>query len=553
MAKRFALLVAVVTLLSLLTLFMVSTPLYAAQGSSASGSLASAAPAGSVRPAGASLRLRQKLEQVHASPSDGTPAWADGAVSALAIIDWYVDDDTCPALGLGTVISPYCKIQDAVDAAVDYQLIDVAAGTYTEPGIEVTETLTIQGAGAPTTTVQAAATQAVASDRVFTVTGSVHVTITEMTIRHGNVAGDGGGVYVQGWLTLVDTEVISNSATGFGADGGGAYVEFDATLSDGLFQDNYANKDGGGLYLYNGNLSMTGTQFISNTAGHYGGGAYVEYDATLNGGLFQDNWAAEHGGGLSVYDNLVMTDTQFISNTAEDDDGGGAYVYDDATLNGGLFQDNYSGRSGGGLNVEEGSLSMTDTQFISNTSYAYDGGGAYVYYDATLNGGLFQDNDAGRDGGGLYAGGELTVERARFLGNTAGDDGGGLAHEGSSSIVNSLFARNAAQGNGQAMYIDNIGDTLDIVHCTVVSPTTSGGTAIYLVSSNVNISNTIVANFDTAIENEPDSGTVNEDYNLFWPTGPAPWSAAPAPSIMAVSAASTATRPLSTPPATITV
>lgn len=29
----------------------------------------------------------------------------------------YVDDDTCPAPGSGTQATPYCRIQDAVDAA----------------------------------------------------------------------------------------------------------------------------------------------------------------------------------------------------------------------------------------------------------------------------------------------------------------------------------------------------------------------------------------------------------------------------------------------------
>ena len=58
----------------------------------------------------------------------------------------------------------------------------------------------------------------------------------------------------------------------------------------------------------------------------------------------------------------------------------------------------------------------------------------------------------------------MTVERSRFLGNTAGQDGGGLAHEGTSSLVNNLFARNACGGDGQAMYLEDIQDTLDIIH-----------------------------------------------------------------------------------------
>ena len=40
-----------------------------------------------------------------------------GAMLVTAQTTWYVDDDTCPAVGDGSAGNPFCKIQDAINAA----------------------------------------------------------------------------------------------------------------------------------------------------------------------------------------------------------------------------------------------------------------------------------------------------------------------------------------------------------------------------------------------------------------------------------------------------
>jgi len=44
----------------------------------------------------------------------------------------FVDADNCPGPGAGTLFDPFCKIQDAIDAASPGALISVAEGRYTE-------------------------------------------------------------------------------------------------------------------------------------------------------------------------------------------------------------------------------------------------------------------------------------------------------------------------------------------------------------------------------------------------------------------------------------
>jgi hypothetical protein len=139
----------------------------------------------------------------------------------------------------------YTSIKAAIDAptTLDGDTLAVAAGTYTEPGIAVDKSLTLQGEAAATTIVQAAATRGTARDRVFTIPSGVTVPLQALTIRYGSVGGQdyppayGGGLYNSGnsTLTLTQTTVSDNFA--FTA-GGGLYNEGTLTLTHSLVAKN---------------------------------------------------------------------------------------------------------------------------------------------------------------------------------------------------------------------------------------------------------------------------------------------------------------------------
>jgi parallel beta-helix repeat protein len=79
-----------------------------------------------------------------------------GCYGTVVVEDIYVDDNTCPETGIGTLVDPYCSIQDGVDAVPSGGTVYVAEGEYKEEGlIYIDHPLTLVGAGCGLTAVNA--------------------------------------------------------------------------------------------------------------------------------------------------------------------------------------------------------------------------------------------------------------------------------------------------------------------------------------------------------------------------------------------------------------
>jgi len=432
------------------------------------------------------------------------------ANSGLTLADTQFISNTAPSLGGGAYVAGVAQLTGGL-----FQINRSTANSG--GGLYVNNTLTLIG----TQFISNAASSS--GGGVY----AVAATLINGRIENNNCTGgtcQGGGLFTNGTLALTDTQFLSNTAV---SHGGAAYGNGATTLAGGYLQNNRCTGGtcrGGGLDA-NGTLTLSGTQFISNTSGGNGGGAYAGGVAQLSNARFQINRSTgSSGGGLYANNTLTLSETPFVSNTAAVD-GGGAYVNGSATLVGGLFQNNQSSNYGGGLYVFN-TLTLTGTQFLSNTIGAI-GGGVHVSGGATVTGGRFENNrctNPGCWGGGFYADKTLALTGTQFFGNTATGDGGAfyLGNGAGSRLVNALFARNAAGGDGAAMYLLAAvggGGSADIVHATVTSPTVGTGQAIYVGHSaaTVNVTNTIVASYTTGIQRAGGTvNTVNEDYNLFF-------------------------------------
>jgi len=328
--------------------------------------------------------------------------FVSGSIWAATI---YVDDNTCPAAGSGTLASPYCRIQDAICVAVSNDVVSVAPGNYPEairmkPGVSVTSqggatVTTINAAGQPCTDTNFCAKRAGNQCSVVTfASGHTPTTVLDgfkLTGGAGQaptspVVVGGGGVFVFSSPTIRNNIITNNILAGTRRefDGGGIYVSLGAPV--------ITNN------VITGNRAVPAAGVSGATTYGYGGGIYS-----------------------SFFSNPTMTDNTIQSNVAGDKTlafhvsaGGGVMIYPpdpnhpgDIVLDRNLIADNTAGTFGGGValsslpNSSEQAI-VSNNVIVGNTSFR--GGGLYTY----LNKAKIVNNtismNTGMLGGGVFDG-----------------------------------------------------------------------------------------------------------------------------------------------------
>lgn len=248
--------------------------------------------------------------------------------------------------------------------------LTLPAGTYTLtiPGqnenaaatgdLDITDSLTLIGASAATTIIQAGPTPGAGIDRVLQIVGGTPaVSISNITIQHGTLtdSGIGGGILSEGTLSLTvvvtgnradrggglyhtsaSTLTITRSTlTANTADKGGALLNnagvvaiFDSTVAG-----NTATTQGGGILNTGESLSLTRATVSGNSAGSGGGGGIFNraplsaVNSTISGNTTAGSGGGIHASAGGTFDLLNVT---IANNTADSDsdgsgDGGGAF------------------------------------------------------------------------------------------------------------------------------------------------------------------------------------------------------------------------------------
>ena len=313
----------------------------------------------------------------------------------------------------------------------------------------------------------------------------------------GSRHGYGGAIYLSYFNLKVtgsntDVQAYNNSALEYGGTVG--IYKGNVTMSSGTFgltgKPNSAPY-GGGFYVNQGSVSLSGGVIACNTASQDGGGVYV------NNGTF--NMTGGTIGGASTTDG----------NSATSGNGGGFYISGSSSsvdISGGEIKYNKAtSGNGGGFYVS--TAAATETK-IRNTAkvignQAKNGGGAYINVGKlNVNGASVQvnSNQASTDGGGLYAKGAITVTSAEVKGNRASGDGGAIyADAGSSNTI--LIQTSAAIGgtgtgepntatNGAGIYAHSGTVTVQSDATVTGNIATGNGGGVFANGGTVNLSST---------------------------------------------------------------
>jgi hypothetical protein len=411
---------------------------------------------------------------------------------AQAQIVVYVDDDTCPDPGTGSQSDPFCRIQDAVDVALDGYEIRVAAGTYTG-----TQEVTIEQWEGPFTYTQVA------------------IITQSLTLQ--------GGYSPANWYTpdpVANPTIIDAERQGRGISIVGTYNVHPQVTVDGFTIT-------GGDYTDLGNPDGIANQVCASAGADCGGGLYAYKSAlTLRNSVIIDNIASRNGGqggGIYVMESSGPTrieNTDVISNDTSGSysAGGGLYAIRSAqpiTITRSIFQDNAAPR-GGGLVLDFGVdalVTISEVDLVGNHASQGAAGGVYIR--------LAQDGEL------------LRMDRVRFLDNQAYDQAGALYLDGvgdyttSVRLANLLFAGNrlTVAGDRDAIVcIRGVNSNLDVELAHVTAAANSADTFLYAEPSvttpytvNITLTNTLLSFFSNGFAAEEFGGgevTIHHSHTL---------------------------------------
>ena len=309
------------------------------------------------------------------------------------------------------VPADYPTIQQAIDEAIDGDVVIVADGTYTrDDGDDIHKDKNLDFRG---------------KEIILTSEYGPEFTIIDCQ-------SDGRGIdffRYQRSGTVVDGFTFKNCTA---ATGGAIMVRGAASplISNSIFNGNISEKNGGAIYISGAGTRVENSQFLNNKGSSWGGAIYNSASfVTVNSCLFKNNELENPissqalGGAIYVSNKTIsvsINDSIFVGNTA--------IWYGGAVANGG------------------DDTVIHACKFYNNT--AIWGGAVYNYVglSANLSNSLFSGNSA-TNGGAIASFAPTRITHCTLVGNNAGQ-GGGINNQNNALIVENSILWN----NGTAIY-----------------------------------------------------------------------------------------------------
>ena len=391
--------------------------------------------------------------------------------------------------------------------------------------LDITEELTINGAGLSSTFIDGGDGTLATPDRVFDVISGSVVTFRDLTIENGNSPAAGGGILnATAALTLERSRLQANVATGSG--GGLSSFSTEAlTITDSTISGNKAGTYAGGIDGNSITTNISGSTIADNIAlgANNGGGvtnsAAVGSQTTVTNSTIRGNRAATYSGGIESYsivteisgstisDNIALanndggvvtnssavgsrttvTDTTISGNIAGTYAGGFESYARTTQISGSTITDNIAlANNDGGVvtnsSAADSSTTVTDTTISGNTAGTYAGGfESYAIVteisDCTISDNVaLANNDGGVVTNSSAVGSRTAIARTTISGNTAGTYAGGFeSYARTTEVSDSTISGNIALVNQSGGMVTNSGVVGS--QTTLVNTTVSGNTA----------------------------------------------------------------------------
>lgn len=307
--------------------------------------------------------------------------------------------------------------------------------------------------------------------RIFQFAAETNVSIDGLTITDGgtNITdeypdyGVGGGILNYGQLTLTHVTLTANHVL---YNGGSIYSSGTLIISDSTLSDSETDIAGGGYgggIFNSGILIATRVAIRGNSAG-YGGGIYSEQGtALLSYCVIAGNTAtADYSSGGGIYyagnqsSTLLLSYSTIADNSAEFN-GGGLYLYGQATISSSTIDGNSAARGGGISNGFQ--LDLINSTLAGNS--AEMGGAIYNWETLNVVSSTISGNTATNRGGGIY---ESPYDARVVLNNTI------VAGNSTNSIADNIagfyyltWSRNNLLGPGSnGYYFDDYGGNIAV-------------------------------------------------------------------------------------------
>ncbi|MGZ0170505.1 MAG: beta strand repeat-containing protein, partial [Planctomycetales bacterium] len=300
--------------------------------------------------------------------------------------------------------------------------------------LDITETLTIIGAGDGSTIIDAAGL-----DRAFHVIAGASLNLMGVTVINGD-ADLGGAILNQGVINIENSTITNSSAR----LGGGIYNDITEGTLDGSILaidttiavsdvTEFPRQAGFTIIVDAEEMrvdSISGSTFtvtravngtianahLDNAAVTYVGTATV----TLLNANVVNNEALLNGGGIYNNDQLVVTASSVSSNMAGVR-GGGIYNTETVTIDQSTLDSNVAEVNGGAI-YNEGTVTGT-------------------FSSVTITGSTLSNNEAGALGGAIFNSDRLTMDNSTVSGNSTGSEGGAIFNTGVTQQVTSTVAQ----------------------------------------------------------------------------------------------------------------